>query len=280
MRKSQKATETTDFVTLKRNEGCSIGFVPTMGALHNGHISLITKAKEENDVVICSIFVNPTQFNDVTDLTSYPKTPENDFRLLEEAGCDLLFEPLADEIYTADYRSPEFNFGVLESTLEGAFRPGHFQGVAMVVYRLFQIVTPHRSYFGNKDFQQLAVISRMKRQFNLETEIIGCETIREADGLAMSSRNIRLSPDERTNAVIIYKTLSRSRELIDKLGIEKSKALMINEIESGVCFNCEYLEFSDPVTLQSVAQPGRAGSLRVFIAVKAKSTRLIDNMAV
>lgn len=267
------------FVDQAREKGKRVGFVPTMGALHAGHISLIERAKKEQDLVIASIFVNPTQFNDPKDLQTYPKTPDNDRKQLEEAGCDMLFEPDSqEEVYIPSYKPPNFDFGPLEKAMEGKIRPGHFKGVAMVVYRLFEIIPAHHAYFGEKDFQQLAIIRKMRDDFQLPINITGCETIRESDGLAMSSRNIRLTTDERGHAGIIYKTLKNSVEILKAMGFDAGKRLMVNQIEASRHFKVEYLEFADPTTLQSHSSFDENIPTRVFIAVKTSSTRLIDNM--
>jgi pantoate--beta-alanine ligase len=189
-----------------KKSGKTIGFVPTMGALHAGHISLIEKARAENNIVVCSIFVNPTQFNDPNDLIKYPRTPELDKQLLINAGCDILFSPAVDEMYPVkDERV--FDFGGLDKVMEGAHRPGHFNGVAQIVSKLFNAVKPDKAYFGKKDFQQLAIIKYITKQLNLPIQIIPCETMREPDGLAMSSRNIRLNSEERKQALQLSKAL-------------------------------------------------------------------------
>lgn len=271
-------SEVRSHVEMARNRGETIGFVPTMGALHSGHISLINKALSECDRVVSSIFVNPTQFNDPKDLIHYPRTPENDWNLLEHAGCHLLFNPSVQEIYPEGLISPEFEFSTLEKVMEGAHRPGHFKGVATVVFRLFDIVKPDVAYFGEKDFQQLAIIRSMVLQANLPIRIVGCETIREPDGLAMSSRNVRLSSDERKAAPIIFQTLAKSKSLIEAKGLEVAKNEMIRSIETSGLFKVEYLEFADAESLQPVSSILTEKKSRVFIAVKASTTRLIDNM--
>ncbi|MFM7078734.1 MAG: pantoate--beta-alanine ligase [Bacteroidota bacterium] len=258
--------------------GLKIGFVPTMGALHQGHISLITKAKKENDLVVASIFVNPTQFNDPTDLINYPKTPEQDHSILEKNGCDILFEPTADEIYDDSYDPPAFDFGILDKTMEGAQRPGHFKGVAMVVYRLFQIIPAHRAYFGEKDYQQLAIIRKMADDQKLPIQIIACPTIREADGLAMSSRNIRLTAQERKLASVIFESLIECNNLINSVGLSDAKKTISSKIEATGVFKIEYVEIADAQTLQPIERADIQQQMRVFIAAKASKTRLIDNM--
>ena len=191
---------------IKINEGVKIGFVPTMGALHEGHLSLVEKAGRETDFVVVSIFVNPTQFNDKGDLERYPRNLEKDVALLTPTPCKLVFAPEVEEIYP-EPDSRQFNFGTLEEVMEGKFRPGHFNGVAQVVSRLFDVVKPDKAFFGEKDFQQLAIISEMVRRMNIPVEIVPCAIVRESDGLAMSSRNMLLSPEQRKNAVHISATL-------------------------------------------------------------------------
>jgi pantoate--beta-alanine ligase len=197
---------------------------------------------------------------------------------LEQAGCHLLFHPSVAEIYPEGLDSPVFEFGSLEQIMEGAHRPGHFKGVATVVFRLFDIVKPDVAYFGEKDFQQLAIIRSMVQQAGLPIRIIGCETVREIDGLAMSSRNVRLSPDERKAAPIIFQNLSKANDLIQAMGIERAKNEMIGAIEASGLFKVEYLEIADAESLQPVKTISKETKSRVFIAVKASTTRLIDNM--
>src|SRR5690554_4982702 len=188
--------------------GNTIGFVPTMGALHNGHVSLLTRSVEENDVSIVSIFVNPIQFNNKEDLRMYPRTIDKDIALLEAAGCNAVFVPEVSEMYPeGDIVAEKYDFGTLETVMEGKFRPGHFNGVAVVVKRLFDIAKPTRAYFGLKDFQQLAIIKSLVNQYNIPVKIVPCEIVREDDGLAMSSRNVRLKADEREQAAVISHTL-------------------------------------------------------------------------
>ncbi len=260
-------------------KGASIGFVPTMGALHAGHMSLINRAKKENDVVVSSIFVNPTQFNDPKDLSNYPRTPQEDYRLLEMEGCDVVFTPSVEEMYP-DKALLEMDFGNLDKVMEGAFRPGHFRGMATVVSRFFEIVRPDRAYFGEKDFQQLAIIREMNRQFNFGIEVIGCETAREADGLAMSSRNIHLSADERANASVIYNSLLFIADAIRQTDPEKLKKEAIRRIESVAGFKVQYLELVDSKTLQPITKLQLQEEQRACIAVLTSKTRLIDNIGI
>lgn len=257
--------------------GKSIGFVPTMGALHAGHISLIEKAKAENDIVVCSIFVNPTQFNDPNDLIKYPRTPEQDKHLLLNAGCDILFSPAIDEMYP-EKDSRMFDFGGLDKVMEGAHRPGHFNGVAQIVSKLFDAVKPDKAYFGKKDFQQLAIIKYITRQLNLPIQIIPCETMREKDGLAMSSRNIRLNEQERLQALQLSKVLFFVKENAAQLSVKELKEKANEMLSTFDLIKTEYFEISDADTLQTVDRivPGKTVAC---IAAFVGNVRLIDNIS-
>jgi pantoate--beta-alanine ligase len=274
-----KITGVRDYILPQRKNGETIGFVPTMGALHAGHLSLIERSKAENNHTVASIFVNPTQFNDPNDLARYPRTPDSDHRMLRTAGCDLLFEPEVKEVYP-DQTGVNMHFGTLEQVMEGAFRPGHFQGVVNVVSRLFNIVQPHRAYFGEKDFQQLAIIREWARRSVIPVDIVGCATLRESDGLAMSSRNIHLSPEERAAAPVIYKALLWASEHFASLGSAETAVAVTGMVESFPGFRVQYIEFVDALTLTPVHrfEPGK--ELRACIAVNTTSTRLIDNIAI
>lgn len=274
-----KALEIADFLAIQRNSALKLGFVPTMGALHNGHIALVEKAKRENDLVIVSIFVNPTQFNNPEDLKNYPKTPEADHKMLDAAGTDILFQPTVDEVYNHGLKEgKEINLGKLERVMEGAHRPGHFKGVVQVVARLFDIVRPDRAYFGEKDFQQLAVIRKMTSDLNYNIEIIGCETIREKSGLAMSSRNLRLSEEERKIATQIYKAMEYVRDNWKTLGQQEALKNAIERINSHPPLKVEYLEIADAKDLQPILNTDESTSARVFAAVFCGGVRLIDNL--
>lgn len=270
-----KISEVREFLSSK---GGRAGFVPTMGALHSGHLSLVQRCREENAVSVASIFVNPTQFNDPNDLKKYPRTPESDHQMLEDGGLDLLFEPQVAEIYPQENRI-EMDFGSLERVMEGAHRPGHFNGVVTVVSRLFDIVRPGKAYFGEKDFQQLAIIREWARRVNSPVEIIGCPTLRETDGLAMSSRNIHLSAEERKAAPLIYRALQEASHSIRSKSPDETRQMVIDMIESFPGFKVQYIEFVDGSTLQPIDHfiPGR--EQRACIAVLTSSTRLIDNIA-
>ena len=259
------------------NRSGTIGFVPTMGALHAGHISLVERCRRECDVVVVSIFVNPTQFNDPGDLLKYPRTPEADCSLLEKAGVDLVFAPPVGEVYPqADTR--QFGFGALEQVMEGEHRPGHFNGVAQVVSRLFDIVKPDKAYFGEKDFQQLAIIREMVRQLALPVEIVGCPTERDADGLALSSRNMRLNPDQRAAAPLIYKALQDAVKEKGKTSADELACRTAECIDADPELKTEYITIADASTLQPVASWDVPGAKRMFAAVWAGDVRLIDNI--
>lgn len=260
-----------------REHNLTLGFVPTMGALHEGHLSLVKQAALENDLVVVSIFVNPNQFNDPGDLERYPRTLEKDMELLSGVKCDYIFAPEVVEIYPVpDTR--KFNFGILETVMEGRYRPGHFNGVAQVVSKLFDIVMPDRAYFGLKDFQQLAVIKDMVAQLSYNIKIVPCEIVREPDGLAMSSRNTLLKPEFRKAAPIIRQKLLSAKALKDKLTIEELKKWVLDEIESKSDLKVEYFEIVDDTHLQPVTSWEDLVVKVGCIAVYAGEIRLIDNI--
>jgi pantoate--beta-alanine ligase len=261
-----------------RNSGKRIGFVPTMGALHEGHLSLIKQASQENDCVVCSIFVNPTQFNDAKDLAAYPRMPEDDLRLLDSVSCNMAFLPEVSDIYPSGPDLLDIHFGSLEIGMEGAFRPGHFTGMATVVKRLLDIVEPHRAYFGEKDFQQLAIVRNMVKRLEVPVEIIGCSTLREPDGLAMSSRNLLLSADTRKAAPLIYKALRQAAEHIPHMTPEAVKALVNRFVEQSPLLKVQYFELVDPNTLVPVANWNDHKVVQGCIAVLTDGPRLIDNI--
>lgn len=268
--------ELNKLTNLENYKSSSIGFVPTMGALHQGHSSLITKSKSENQIVICSIFVNPTQFNKPEDLENYPRTEEKDITILEDLGCDYLFMPSIDEIYD-NYIFPEIDLKELELVMEGKFRPGHFKGVCQVVYRLFDLIKPTKAYFGLKDFQQVAVIKFMTKHFLFPIEIIACQTIREESGLAMSSRNLRLSEAEKKDSLIIFNTLQFIKENLENFdSIKTLKDKAINYFYKGN-LTLEYLEIVDQNTLTQSNEKVKK-NLVVCIAAYCNKIRLIDNM--
>jgi len=261
----------------ERSAGKNIGFVPTMGALHQGHLELVRRSALENDATVVSIFVNPTQFNDANDLLKYPRTLEADCDLLRTAACDYVFAPDVKEIYP-EPDTRQFDFGSLATVMEGRFRPGHFNGVAQVVSRLFDIVKPDRAYFGEKDFQQLAVVRELVRQLNLNLQIIACPIVREKDGLAMSSRNQRLSENQRKQAVVISKTLFESKEKQHILPVPELKQWVINQINTTPELQVEYFEIVDGLTLQPIEKWEDTNYPVGCVAVFAGEIRLIDNV--
>ncbi len=267
------------FVEEKHNLGLKVGFVPTMGALHEGHISLINRAKKENDIVVCSVFVNPIQFNNPTDLEKYPRTPENDIAKLEQAGCDAVFMPSVEEMYPEKVEE-HHDFGDLERVMEGACRPGHFNGVAIVVHKLFSIVNPDRAYFGEKDFQQLAIIKKMVGNLNLKLEIVPCQIIRENDGLAMSSRNVRLNEAERAIAPKIFATLNDAISKKDVMSPSEMKDYALDRYSEIKEFDVEYVEITDETNLKSLENWNECEHARIFVALQLGPVRLIDNVRI
>ena len=260
-----------------RKQNKTIGFVPTMGALHTGHLSLVQKAKRMNSICVVSIFVNPTQFNDPRDLERYPRNLTQDAHFLESVECDLIFAPTVEEIYPeADKRV--FDFGLLDKVMEGAFRPGHFNGVAQVVSRLFAIVQPDAAYFGEKDFQQLAIITALVEQLKLPIEIVRCPIIREKDGLAMSSRNALLGSEHRSAAPTIAKVLFAAVDRVCTMEVTPLKEWIQAQIDANPFLECEYVDIVDARTLQTVQNWSESNMIFVCVAVFAGKIRLIDNM--
>jgi len=257
----------------------TLGLVPTMGALHEGHLSIVKRAKKENDYVIVSIFVNPTQFDKEEDLLKYPNTVKTDLKLLEDLQCDFVFMPKIEEIYANNIVSDSFDFDNLDKAMEGAFRKGHFDGVATIVKKLFNITHPNNAYFGEKDFQQLQIIKKMVEIESIPIQVIACEIYREDDGLAMSSRNLRLSPKQRNAAPLIYKTLLESIELIHEKDIGFIKTFVKNNIESNEFLELEYFEIADIETLIPATEIIHDKKYRAFISAFAGPIRLIDNIA-
>ena len=267
------------FLNKQREKGLKVGFVPTMGALHDGHLTLVRRSKRENDLTVCSIFVNPIQFNNKGDLAKYPRNLRQDSQLLEESGCDLLFAPETTEMYPeVEQVTLNVDFGVLDKVMEGKFRPGHFKGVAIVVKKLFDIVRPARAYFGKKDFQQLAVISHLVNMLQIPVEIVPCETIREVDGLAMSSRNARLTATERNLAPTIYRILGEVREKAGKKPVGELKAWAIEKIQENPAFRVEYFEIGDKESLMPVESWNDKVRAMAFVALFLGEVRLIDNI--
>ena len=268
--------ETRNYAIEQREKGLTIGFVPTMGALHPGHISLVERARRENDIVMASIFVNPIQFNNPDDLKKYPRTIENDMEQLKAAGCDVVFVPSVEEMYPEEVNK-SYDFGKLADVMEGAFRPGHFNGVAIVVKKLFDIALPHRSYFGEKDFQQLQIIKALVRIENLDVEIVPCAISREADGVARSSRNERLTPEMRTASPFIFQTLKEAKTMATTHSAEDIKAIVEQKFKSHPLLELEYFSIGSGIDLQPVSGKITDGDMG-FIAVYAGDIRLIDNI--
>jgi len=256
----------------------TIGFVPTMGALHQGHLSLIKEAQQKNDLVIVSVFVNPTQFDNKEDLIKYPKTLENDTKLLESISCDVLFHPSVEEIYHENVVSEKFDFDGLEHQMEGKFRDGHFNGVGTIVKTLFEIVAPDEAYFGQKDFQQLQIIKKMVKKHQLNLKIKGCKIFREKDGLAMSSRNTRLSKEHREIAPFIYKTLKKAKKKFKTETADKVRKWVENQFKKEPLLELEYFTIADEKTLETLENKESDKKYRAFIAVFAGEIRLIDNI--
>ena len=257
-------------------QGLSLGFIPTMGALHQGHISLLKQALTNCSISICSIFVNPTQFNDKSDLDRYPRTPESDINMLKAAGCHILFMPDADEMYK-NTAIPNFDLGYLNTILEAAHRPGHFDGVAQVVYRFFDIIKPTRAFFGSKDYQQVMVVKRMAALAKFDIEIISCPIIREADGLAMSSRNQLLSKDERLAAAAVPALLTEALQHLYTLTLSEIKLHVQKKAASISNSKLDYFEFANPQNLQPITEWKAGDPIMVLIAIYIGKIRLIDN---
>jgi len=259
----------------------TIGFVPTMGALHQGHISLMEKAIEENDIMVCSIFVNPTQFNNKEDLEKYPRHTDKDLALIQHAFADdaklVIFLPDVIEIYPNKIEK-SYDFGNLSLVMEAQHRPGHFDGVGMVLERFFDIVQPTKAYFGEKDFQQLAVVRNLVKQLKLPVQIIGCPIVREANGLAMSSRNERLTPEQKEQAANIYKFLQNAKQQAKTLTVEEVKNNFTNAIKNISALQLEYLEIADGSTLTSIENWEETTYCVAFVAVFVGNVRLIDNV--
>lgn len=256
-----------------------IGFVPTMGALHAGHRSLVERARKENRTVVVSVFVNPTQFNDKNDLKHYPRTPEADEQLLREVGVDYVLMPSVEEIYP-EPDTRQFDFGRIDKVMEGATRPGHFNGVAQVVSRLFEIVQPARAYFGEKDFQQIAVIRAMNRQLGLSLELVPCPIVRDNDGLALSSRNQLLTPEHRAAAPHIYATLQGAVEQSKHLTPAELQSWVKQEVERNPLLKVIYYQSVDAESLEEVNDWETSSHIQGCIAVQAGEIRLIDNIRI
>ncbi len=265
------------YLDQERRDNKRIGFVPTMGALHAGHISLVRKCVEENDVCVVSIFVNPTQFNDKKDLETYPRTPEQDYALLKSAGCTCVFAPGVNEMYPEE-DTRIFDFGPVAEVMEGKYRPGHFNGVGQIVSKLFDIVEPQKAYFGEKDFQQIAVIRELVRILNQPVEIIACPILREEDGLALSSRNTRLTPEQRRKAPRIAHFLKESTKFAIGKSVQETIDFVVNGINEEPEMRVEYYEIVDGKTLQPIKNWSDSSDPVGCITVYCGQVRLIDNI--
>lgn len=276
----KKVADLHKWIDVQKEKGHSVGFVPTMGALHNGHISLVEASKKENQVTVCCIFVNPTQFTDPTDFEKYPITLEKDIEMLEAAGSDILFLPPVKEMYPDGIKNKiHYNIGYLETVLEGKFRPGHFQGVCTIVHRLLDIVRPDNLYLGQKDYQQCMVIIKLIELIRQDKKINVnlCPTLREADGLAMSSRNMRLNKEERLNAIEIYCCLSMIKEnlQLEDIAVLQQRAYSMLEKKG---FKIDYIEIADAKNLSDVKKWDGKNKLVALVAAFMSEVRLIDNM--
>ncbi len=264
-------------LSVLKAQGKKVGLVPTMGALHAGHASLVKRSVNENEVTVVSVFVNPTQFNDKNDLVKYPRTLDADCKLLEDCGATYAFAPSVEEMYP-EPDTRQFSYAPLDTVMEGAFRPGHFNGVCQIVSKLFEAVKPHRAYFGEKDFQQLAIIREMVRQMLFDLEIVGCPIVREEDGLALSSRNARLSAEERENALKISQTLFKSRTFAATHTVSETQKFVEDAIAAAPGLRLEYFEIVDGNTLQKVGNWDQTSYAVGCITVFCGDVRLIDNI--
>ena len=277
MKVIQTVGELRNELSIFRTQGKTIGFVPTMGALHEGHASLVRRAVSENDVAVVSVFVNPTQFNDKNDLIKYPRTLEADCALLEKEGVHVVFAPTVEEMYP-EPDTRRFSYAPLDTVMEGKFRPGHFNGVCQVVSKLFYMVEPDKAYFGEKDFQQLAIIREMTRRLDIPVQIVGCPIVREADGLALSSRNARLTEEQRKQALVISKTLFDSIDYAKNHTVAETQAFVENRIAEADGLDLEYFELVDGTTLQKIISWGETDYAVGCITVFCGDVRLIDNI--
>jgi pantoate--beta-alanine ligase len=273
-------SEIQDHISKAKAKGTTFGFVPTMGALHNGHLSLVKRALQENDVCVVSVFVNPTQFDNAEDLKKYPRTLDRDITLLETVSINILvYAPTVEDIYEGNTKAEHFSFDGLEYEMEGKFRQGHFDGVGTIVKRLFEIVTPDIAYFGEKDFQQLAIIKKLAQKYKLPVIVKGCEIYREDSGLAYSSRNERLKPNYKNEAPFIFKILSSAKE---KFGTKSAKDVtewVEKQFAKNKLLELEYFIIADVTTLKTVKRKSKLKTYRAFVAAYADDIRLIDNIA-
>ncbi len=272
-----KIADLKGFLKQIKSSGHTVGFVPTMGALHNGHISLISISKKACNITVCSIFVNPTQFNDKADLKRYPRMPEKDAAFLENAGCDVLFLPSVEEVYPNGPVTETYDFGYLNTVLEGKYRPGHFNGVAQVVKRLFEIVEPDKAFFGSKDYQQVMIIKALVKQMQSPIEIVNCPILRETDGLAMSSRNALLSEEERRVASLVPKIMQEAKHIALTNGVKRAKDFVSAEILKVPIMKLEYFEICN-AELKEISEIEPSIKAVALVAVFVGKIRLIDNL--
>jgi pantoate--beta-alanine ligase len=275
----KQVSDLQKYLNSLKNKGLQIGFIPTMGALHRGHVSLIDRSRSSCDVTVASIFVNPTQFNDPKDLEKYPRPISRDIEMLTEAGCHVLFLPSVGEVYPNGMVSTQkFNFGKLDKVLEGTFRPGHFDGMAQVVHRLLDIVKPSKLFMGQKDFQQQAIVGSLIQQTKLPTELVTCAIMRDEDGLAMSSRNVRLTPEDRATAPLIHKTLQEASDMVGDYSPSEIQKQISAKLRAEPRFRLEYFEIADGRTLLPIRLFEDTDYAVALIAVWVGEVRLIDNI--
>lgn len=278
MRVVKTISELKSLISGYKQENKTVGLVPTMGALHAGHKSLVDRARKENDIVVVSVFVNPTQFNNKQDLATYPRTEERDCALLEAAGCDVVFMPAVEEVYP-EPDNRQFDLGAVAEVMEGAHRPGHFNGVAQIVSKLFGFVEPDRAYFGEKDFQQIAVIRKMVQLEGFKLQIVACPIKREDDGLALSSRNVRLTVEQRQLAPNIYRVLKESCNFAKSHTVAETEKFVVDSLNALPQMEVEYYSIVDALTMQPVSDWADADSITGCITVYCGEVRLIDNIA-
>jgi pantoate--beta-alanine ligase len=275
-----KNIDLKDYLIRFKTQSSTIGFVPTMGALHEGHLALMKQSIQENDVTVVSIFVNPTQFNNAEDLDKYPRTLEADVLKISSLSNDIIvYAPTVDDIYEGETKAQSFDFDGLENQMEGAFRPGHFDGVGTIVKRLFEIVTPTKAYFGEKDFQQLQIVKKLVSKNQLPVTIVGCPIFREANGLAMSSRNERLSASEREEAAFIYQTLQGAKEKFATQTADSVQQWVVKTFKNHPNFELEYFVIADESTLLPIENKEISKNYRAFIALFVNNIRLIDTIS-
>jgi len=270
---------TTSYILNLKKKGLTIGLVATMGALHQGHLALVKQAKEDNDIVVVSIFVNPTQFNNSNDLKEYPRTLEDDLKKLQSVNCDIVFTPSASDMYSLDEKAEVFEFDGLDQQMEGKFRDNHFNGVGTIVKKFFSIIKPNKAYFGEKDFQQLQIIKKLVEITKQSVEVIGCNIHRENDGLAMSSRNARLTTEHRNSAPFIYKTLIEIKNLVEKTTPTELEKYVIAKFNNHPNLVLEYFSIANEQDLKTAISFNNSQKQRAFIAVFAGKVRLIDNIS-